>query len=265
MSINIPTGRLIAAPIGRAYDMLLAAKADAKPIGRSMELEWMTGRAVKAVDDARMAGTAAEHPLHKAWRDLLDAQSTVRRSGTRNPSIDFEFELWLFPLGRRTLIKVHTEQGRFLSWFDGLPFVQDYAYWDSTDRDDAVPPRQWSRRRREWNAVMPVGRPPSDRCLTMVMYNDQTPWTADPEEALRYVDPIAKRLAEAARARHVDEVYKAMVEEKRQSDPEWQPKGFQLFFDAERVARHDAARRQEIADGIAPAIREITAADLQGE
>lgn len=262
MSIRIHGGRLIDAPIGEAYDMLVEMKRESARIGRDLETAWMARRAARIIDDAVMKGAAAEHPLHTAWCEMSDRQREVRKTLRRDPDVDFQFELWIWPLGTRTLINLHTEQEAFTKWFDALPFTRDHAYWDSVDPDETVDEADWRAREADWHAVWPVGGVPSDRCLTMVMFNDQLPLPVDAAEAVAHVPATAERLRAAASRRHLEEVYQRMIAEKRAEDPDWKMDGFGTVFEAEAASREETDRRAEIVENLRPLFRDLTADDL---
>jgi len=264
MSVKIYAGRMIPAPIGRAYDMLIAARPQVAVMGRDMQNAWMVQRAVEIVDKAALAGETAASPLFTAWQELVDKIRDIRATRHRSPGEDFQFDLWLFPLGRRTLLIPHTEQDAFTGWLDGLPFVERYEYYDNTDRPDEVDARTWSRRRRDWEKVLPWGGSPSDTCLTMGMFNHEFFMVPQGDEAMRHAPSLEARIATHARRRHLDEAYRAMIEDARRTDPDFKPEGFGLFFDAERQARGDEAGRARLSAEIAGKLRVLTAQDLVG-
>lgn len=264
MSTKIYGGRMIAAPIGRAYDMLLAVRPQAVEIGTDLQHEWMTRRAVELIDAAALKGEVADAPIFAAWQELLDGVREIRVSQRRRPDIDFEFELWLFPLGRRTLMLVHTEQSRMREWVDALPFVRDHSYWDNTDRDENVDARTWASRRRDWEKVLPGAGVPSDRSLTMTMFNHDFAMPVKASDALRHAPTLDARVAAVARRRHIDEVYAAMLEQARSEDPDYKPEGFGAIIEAIGRADRDDGRRTAIVAETAPLLEEMTEAMLDG-
>lgn len=263
MSVKIYGGRIIRAPIGRAYQMLMEAKPGAIAIGERLQAKWMVERAVDIIDHARLKGEEAENPLFDAWQELVDKVKKLKAPGAgRDPSADFEFEAWLFPLRNRTLMMVQSEQREMQSWIDDLPFVERYGYWDNTDPDEDVSARQWRQRGKDWLEVLPWGSAPSDRCMTLVMFNDSMPMPASDEVVATLIPPVEGRLARAAANQHINEVYKALVAEEREKNPDFKPEGFSLFFKAERASRDDLKRREAIKAEIAHAILEVTVEDL---
>ena len=261
MSITIHGGRIIRQPIGRVYDLLSKVKGQSRDLGRELQIAWMARRAARIIDDARLKDEEAEHPLYTAWCEMRDRQREVKRTGRRDPDIDVEFELWLWPLKDRTLINLHTEQRVFTTWFDALPFVEEYAYWDNTDPDETVSKPDWRKRKTDWQRAWGNGAA-SDRSMTMVMFNDALPLPATAEEAVTHVPDIDGRVDAAAWRTHVDEVHRRLVDERKAIDPDWKMEGFSTFFQAEGEARAEVARRKAIREMLQPLIREITAEDL---
>jgi hypothetical protein len=264
MSTKIYGGRMIAAPIGRAYDMLLAARPQAVAIGTDLQHAWMARRAVELIDAAALKGEVVGMPIIAAWQELLDGVREIRSTQRRRPDIDFEFELWLFPLGRRTLMLVHTEQSRMREWVDALPFVVDHSYWDNTDRDEDVDARTWASRRRDWEKALPGAGVPSDRSLTMTMFNHDFAMPPKASEALRHAPTLDARVATLARRRHIDEVYSAMLEQARSEDSDYRPEGFGAIIEAIGRADRDDDRRAAIVAETAPLLEEMTVAMLDG-
>ena len=262
MSIKIYKGRIIPAPIGRVYSMLMEAKPQAKEIGKALQDAWMTDRAVQLIDKASLEGGEVENPLLDAWSELLDKIKEIKNTGQRNPSVDFEFELWIFPLKTKTLVLPHTEQIQMVEWFDTLPFVQDYAYWDNSDKNDDIDEKEWQRRERDWHAVMPIGETPSERCLTFQMFNHELPMPPDKKAVERHIPSMEDRLKREARSRHFNEAYRRLLEEKQKEDTEYKPKNLNLFFAAEKIIRKEDQRRHEIIEEIRPILRNLKNKDI---
>lgn len=264
MSIKIRNGRVIRAPIGRVYDMLMQAKPEIGAIGRELEIGLMADMAARAVDMALLKDERPpEYPLFDAWTKLLDDIAEIRKTGYRNPRCDFSADAWIFPMSmRKTLVLLNTEQRRMQEWFDALSDVEDYAYWNDTDRDEGTSENEWRQRQQDWMRAMPIGSAPSDRCLTMTLYNPERAFMAKAEEALPLVKPLERRIDEHALNRHVQEVYDAMIALEREKDPDFKPDGFSMYFKAERTARTDMDRRAAIRAEVAGRLRPLTPEDL---
>lgn len=264
MSTKIYNGRLLAGSIGKVYDLLLEAKPEAKAIARRLEIAWMARRATAIIDDARIKGEEPRHPLGDAWQELMDRRRAIRREGQRDPGVDHEFEIWLFPRRGATLAIVNTEQRELRDWFDALPWVAEYAYYDNTDPPEEVTARQWDARRRAWDKALPGAGVPSERCLVFTMVSCEHIWFAEPAEALARVPPIGERLARVVDNRVREEHHARLTREEKERDPDFKPEGFSLFFKAVQAAKNDVEGRRAAEAEIAPFIRELTAQDLAG-
>lgn len=262
MSVNIHGGRIIRAPLGRAYEMLMQAKPDAKAIGERLQEKWMVERAVDIIDTACLKGDEVEQPLMDAWKELLDRMKKIKATMQRDPQVDFEFDLWLFPLGRRTLLLVQSEQREMQDYVDGLPFVEPYAYWDSTDPDEDVERSEWRRRMRDWEKVLPRLGIPSDTCLTMVMFNSELAMPPSGSRIRPHIPSLEDRIARHASTRHVSETMNRLIEEKKIEDPEYKMTDFSLVFKAERIAREAHDRRNEIKAEIRTRLRRLKIEDI---
>lgn len=262
MSTKIYNGRIIRAPIGKAYDLLIRQKPAAVQIGRNLEIAFMANIAADKIDKARFDGEELDSPLFQAWNEMSDRVREIKKTQRRDPAVDFECELWLFPYKEQTLVIPNAEARELQSWFDNLPFVEDYAYWDNSDPDDNVDKKIWKQRERDWNKVLPGAGVPLDRCLVFSIHAGGAPYPADPEEAVKYIRSVEDRLEALARRLVIQDVYKAMLDEKQKEDPDWKPEGFGLYFKAEKELRSNPELLQAKKKAIQPFVREITAADL---
>lgn len=262
MSTKIFNGRIIHAPIGKAYDLLIKSKPAAVLIGRNLEIAWMAKRAAEMIDKARIEGEEKKGALFDAWVEMSDRISEIRKTQRRDPAVDIGCELWLFPLKDKTLVLVNSEAKDLREWFDKLPFVEDYSYWNNTDPDENVDKRTWKQRERDWNKALPGSGVPSDRCLSFAMYQGGMVFPAEPGEAVAHIPPAEKRLDRIVRQAATAEKFQAKCEAKKQENPEWELKGFGLYFEAEKEALSDPEFLQAKREEFKTHIRDITLADL---
>ncbi len=262
MSTKIYNGRIIRAPIGKVYDLLIEKKPEAVLIGRNLEIAWMAIRAAEKIDKARIEGEEKKGALFEAWTEMTDRISEIKKTQRRDPAVDIECELWLFPLKDQTLVIPNSEAKDLREWFDALSFVEDYAYWDNTDPDEDVDKKTWKQRERDWNKVLPGAGVPSDRCLIFALYQGGMVFPAEPEEAIKHIPPAEKRLTKIVRQEAVAEKFQAKCDAKKKENPEWKMEGFGLYFEAEKEALSDPEFLQAKREHLKTHVREITIADL---
>lgn len=263
MSVRIGNGRIVHASLSRTYELLMEARTESVALGEQQQHAWMARHAAGLIDKGDMADKdKPAHPIAEAWNSLTDAQRGIRSTQRRNPDCDFEFELWIFPVStRRTLIMVHAERPEFADWFDALTFVSNHGYWDSVDRPDTVSEAAWNRRRQDWERAMPNGIP-SERCLTLVMFNDQYPSMPTGVQALGHIPGRAQRALPIARGLHIDQVHAGLLATRREADPEFHPDGFAMLFEAMAMADAEEGRRAVLVADVTARLRDIAAGDL---
>lgn len=159
---------------------------------------------------------------------------------------------------------IHTEQDAMTDFIDALPFIEPYGYWDNTDPADDVSAEEWTQRAKDWEVAIPSGQTPSARCLTLSMFDDLYPMPPKPKLIAKVMPSRSRRINALARKQHIDEAYRAILAERHAVNPNFEPAGFELFFQAQSRANDDVDRRAEIKAEIDPIIRDLTYADLNG-
>ena len=158
MSTKIYYGARIPYGIAEAYKLLMAAKPEARAIAQDEQN--------KTIASVVMLGKGEQSAL-RAWLDLERARHKCRREGLRHGS-DYDFEVSLFPRTRDTLAIPYTEEPRLLDWFFALPFVQEYGYWNNSDKPDSIPQREWGTRKRAWDRAFYSRPNETDLTMTIV-------------------------------------------------------------------------------------------------
>lgn len=262
MSTKIHRGRVISAPLFRAYQMLMELKPEIGKMGEEMQHRWMVEAAVNMIDREAIKGSSINSPLIKAWTDLIDRHKACKATMRRDPEIDFEFDLWLFPLKTKTLLIVQTEQNEFLQFLDRQPFIEDYSYWDNADRNENITAEDWRKRKKDWDLVLPMGSAPSDRCLVMAMFNSDAIFPPDVKKALKYVPAMDRRIDTLTKSQHLNEVYSQLVEKAKSENPDYKPEGFGLYYNALEIVKKQEDRHTAIHTEISGILNKITSDDL---
>lgn len=144
MSTKIYFGARIPHGIAEAYRLILKAKPEVEAIAQRIQNEAIAWLVVKSEE--------TENPITPcaAWFQIEGARMKCRAKGLRH-LYDFDFELALFPRTRDCLAIPYTDSREMQSWFGELPFVQEYGYWNNTDKPDSVSQRDWGTRKRAWD------------------------------------------------------------------------------------------------------------------
>jgi hypothetical protein len=100
------------------------------------------------------------------WTDWLDERRKVELTGYRNPLVDTDFKLTLFPVrtgvGEDEIetmkdevygIAYHDTPAWFAKWLT-MPRVSEYGYWNNSDEPDGMSMKQWDARKRLWESLL---------------------------------------------------------------------------------------------------------------
>ncbi len=130
------------------------------------EKRFMADLAVSFIDEHAITGVAPDPdpqvtPTLYAYGCLRDLQREAKKTGQRNPLVDFEFSVVVMPYNGSNYGVVYTEQHDWLTDFMKQPWVREYAYYNNTDIPDGISDRAWRQRGKVWDAIL--ARDPCDR------------------------------------------------------------------------------------------------------
>jgi len=88
------------------------------------------------------------------WKDFSEKEREIEQ-GKRNPAVDFSFGISIIPTKDRKILGiVYTEQQEFLNMWTAKSFVEDYSYWNNTDKPDNISEEEWKERSETWNNIL---------------------------------------------------------------------------------------------------------------
>ena len=101
--------------------------------------------------------------------NLYDVIESLRRYDVRTfSSLDFGYQVNIMPNGRgeghNPLILVNSESPDYLNSVKKLTVVEEYPYWDNSDKPDEITSIEWLQRREAWDAEV---NDPFDRVLAI--------------------------------------------------------------------------------------------------
>lgn len=100
---------------------------------------------------------------------VTDLFKKIAEESHRSPGRDLEcgWKVWLPEHSRWAFTSPwgeHTTRGALV-----MPdYVEDYGYWDSTDRPDEIDSRSWNRRKCDWKCATEPGG--TANCLLMIVF-----------------------------------------------------------------------------------------------
>ena len=124
-------------------------------IRRQEVTEEMVKLAVQELDERVMRPNrkSTEMPLDFAYKNMTDRINKINTGKLRDPAVDFESSVVLFPRKNHTLALWVAESVKMTEYWRGLKQVKDYHYQNSTDRPDDIDGKEWGARKRAWDFI----------------------------------------------------------------------------------------------------------------
>jgi hypothetical protein len=153
----------------KIYDGFKFRTADIDAVRRHIDvwrdrIEFLHGRwlaklhadmAVAMIDEA--ATTQDRHlgkvPLDAVRAEILNRQAEIVASRRRDPEVDPEFVVSVFTHETGYYGIVGTEQRAWLDEWLKSSFIEDFCYWNNTDRPDGTDAEEWDRRHAVWKSL----------------------------------------------------------------------------------------------------------------
>jgi hypothetical protein len=161
-----------------------------------------------AVNPRRNAG---KNPFRAAREEVRTRQKEILGSGLRDPEVDFDFELSILPHEGRIYGMVFSERPHWVNRWLAKDEVEDFSYWNSTDRPDGVSEEEWGTRGGIWQRIFqanPAGTPGmagfSAQCTDRLLQPRL-------DDVLDSIQPFDARVAARARECAMDRGYAAML------------------------------------------------------
>lgn len=124
------------------------------------EKKFMAEQAVLFIDKYLITGTVDErmstghNPTLAAYCAMNARQRDIKRTGLRDPAVDFEFTVVVMPHKGSNYGIVYTDQSAWLKKFMKQSWVREYAYWNNSDPPQTITERAWAQRGKVWDAIL---------------------------------------------------------------------------------------------------------------
>lgn len=92
--------------------------------------------------------------ISRASGEIHDSHHQVKKTGRRDPGFDLECDISFIFNGNFVYFIVFTEVNDYKDIIENLKNVEDYSYWNNTDRPENIPSKVWSARRRKWDQLL---------------------------------------------------------------------------------------------------------------
>ena len=174
--------RLEVSSLEAAFDYLQPWRAKIQSKGKAKDAQLHARHATLLIDRAatqhlRKGETTPipSNPLGEVSVEISNRRKEIASNGYRDPDVDFDFSVTLFPYDSKIYGMIHTEQSTWMEMLLGDPNVHHKQYWDNTDGCDTVSKKQWEERGKIWAKIL--SRDPYRRPGYCGMTLNMTPFT----------------------------------------------------------------------------------------
>lgn len=125
-----------------------------KVLSRMQSLRWLDERDVERIEGRFSREVLSREREHEMiWGCVQYFHEHPVR--TFSP-LDFGYEVHLLPstLPTRPLALVYSESKDYLSALLDKGVVEEYGYWDNSDRAEDISEEEWSQRRKDWGILI---------------------------------------------------------------------------------------------------------------
>jgi hypothetical protein len=151
-------------------------------------------------DDPEIVAVA-KNAYSDSVRELSDSLKKAKL-GDSMSAVNFNAEVFLYPVrsGNRRYVlgSYFMGNGVLTEWFLNLPFIEEFGYWNNTDRPDEVTEREWSHRSKLWHEAFPGFESPVEAGASIQLSPPSAGWCSETSQVLAKVRPIAVRARELA-------------------------------------------------------------------
>ncbi len=206
-----------------------------------------------------------ERPFMVARSSLMDRILEVKKTGRRNPIVDFDISVSIFPHNGRFYGMLFTEQRAWEKAWMSQDCIESYGYWNNSDPEDGVSDEDWEVRGKVWESILggPAQWRPTMAGLDATIFIGEDVVYADLlKETLGAIPSLEKRARRLAKEELTTEEIelrtKDMDEEERKALPASFFMSAMLSLNNEEGEKRIAERGALIAGKLRP---EITKAD----
>ena len=155
MSTKIYTGfRFKTKDWNAIHRMLMRYRQQLEPLVKDKIVDMYARLSTKALDCRACNIDLIKNDKKSAYTWALDTIESrikeTRKTGLRDPLIDFDCEIALLPLSNGVVLGIiYTEQQEFINLWMRKKNVEEYAYWNNTDPPDHITEKEWQQRSKD--------------------------------------------------------------------------------------------------------------------
>ncbi|NTF16817.1 hypothetical protein G6L37_00060 [Agrobacterium rubi] len=165
-------------------------------------------------DPSKFAGKT---PYSEVRSEIRTRQKEILGSGSRDPDVDFDFELSLLPHGGNVYGMAFCERQSWIDLWMAQGWVEDFSYWNNSDRPDGVSCDDWDARAETWTQILssnPAGTPGMAGFTAQCVDRFSKPQAS---QILQSMPAFESRVQRQAKSAAVGKVYDRFKEEERET------------------------------------------------
>lgn len=152
------------------FAFIVTVRAALDPVRDRADARILADRVVSILDKAAVHGPV-EHaghnlaelmksPLLAAFVAYEDEQAGLKDTDRRHDPNRVELSIGLDPQTGRHGVLLFAEEESLVAAFRALPEVEEYGYWNNSDRPGDVSATEWDERQAFWDRILPGYTPP---------------------------------------------------------------------------------------------------------
>lgn len=120
-----------------------------------MMLDQMTEDCFSLFDRRTISPDLFDEPvMRKVVNETYARQEEVRIKQVRDPSVDFSFEICVYPHNGEFYGQFFTEQRTLTEMLKKKCYFEDFSYWNNVDEPEGVTKEEWNNRERVWEEIL---------------------------------------------------------------------------------------------------------------
>jgi hypothetical protein len=127
-----------------------------KQVTKEKIIEFLVKSAVEEFDKDKVYNNPVEEDknyISQANQEMRDRQRESKKNNSRDPEIDFEAEIAIFPFEGNFYGIYYSEQNEFYNNLLKQKKVSEFSYYDNTDKPDRITKKEWEERERVWDTI----------------------------------------------------------------------------------------------------------------
>lgn len=176
-----------------------------------------------------------DYPLWIVQNYILERQRQIKVTNLRDPEVDFDCKIVFFPISDKILLTLYAEKKEYFKAIEAFCEVEEYGYWNNTDRPKKLTDKQWEQRRIDWDEALGDSDIPSLQGFTVTCVLDN--FFPDVDRVIATMPSFKERVKSRAYNNMVDE-YIGKNKEHLGDPHTWEP-----IFKAREYLRTDDGKK----------------------